>query len=50
MIEWFAVDLIKQAGELIRREIDQSYEVERKTGKGDLVTEIDRAVEQLIVR
>lgn len=50
MIEWFAVDLIKQAGELIRREIDQHYEVERKTGKGDLVTEIDRAVEQLIVR
>lgn len=50
MLEWFAIDMIKQAGELIRRKIDENYEVERKTGKGDLVTEIDRAVEQLIVR
>lgn len=50
MLEWFAIDLIKQAGELIRRQIDESYDVERKTGKGDLVTEIDRAVERLIVR
>lgn len=49
MLEWFAIDLIKQAGEYIRLQIDESYRIERKTGKGDLVTEIDRAVEQLIV-
>ncbi len=49
MLEWFAIDLIKQAGEYIRQQIDERYEIERKTGKGDLVTEIDRAVEQLIV-
>ncbi|TCI27546.1 GNAT family N-acetyltransferase [Exiguobacterium sp. SH5S4] len=49
MLEWFAIDLIKQAGEYIRQQIDESYRIERKTGKGDLVTEIDRAVEQLIV-
>lgn len=49
MLEWFAIDVIKQAGELIRRQIDEGYEVERKTGKGDLVTAIDRAVERLIV-
>ena len=50
MLEWFAIDLIKQAGELIRRQIDENYDIERKTGKGDLVTEIDRAVERLIVQ
>ena len=49
MLDWFAIDLIKQAGEYIRLQIDESYRIERKTGKGDLVTEIDRAVEQLIV-
>lgn len=49
MLEWFAIDLIKQAGEYIRLQIDETYQIDRKTGKGDLVTEIDRAVEQMIV-
>ncbi|WP_215147381.1 inositol monophosphatase family protein [Exiguobacterium sp. s91] len=49
-IELDAIDLIKRAGKYIREKIDGSYHVEQKTGKSDLVTEIDQAVEDLLIQ
>ncbi|WP_312450793.1 inositol monophosphatase family protein, partial [Exiguobacterium sp.] len=49
-IELDAIDLIKRAGKYIREKIDVSYHIEQKTGKSDLVTEIDQAVEDLLIK
>jgi myo-inositol-1(or 4)-monophosphatase len=49
-IELDAIGLIKREGKYIREKIDVSYHIEQKTGKSDLVTEIDQAVEDLLIK
>jgi len=45
-----AIDLIKRAGNYIRKEIDHAYAIEEKTNRSDLVTEIDKEVERMLVK
>lgn len=45
----FAVDVAREAGALLLGRIDAPREVDEKTGRGDLVTDADRASERLIV-
>ncbi|WP_029330951.1 inositol monophosphatase family protein [Exiguobacterium oxidotolerans] len=48
-IELHAIDLMKRAGKYIRQMIDHAYHIEEKTNKSDLVTEIDKNVEDLLI-
>lgn len=45
----FVTDIVRPAGQLIREGYEQAHEIDRKSSEIDLVTEIDRAAEQLLV-